>query len=422
MTKPKPPSKPWNWMNLVLHLHPRLVPEKALKFNLTFGLGGISALLFLLLILTGLLLRFTYIPTPEKAYISILELQNEKPFGQFIRNLHHWCATLLIITTFAHFLRVFFTGAYTHNRKSNWGLGICLLLIVIFSNFTGYLLPWDQLAYWAITVSLNMITYIPLIGDWLYHISLQGSEINASTLLFFYNWHTSILPLTIIVLISIHFWKIRKAGGIVIPVKNKSEVINKVPVVPNLIVLEFTVGLFLIALIMVLAFFFDAPLGNEANPILTPNPSKAPWYFMGFQELILHFHPLISVFILPLSLLAILFYLPRIKDIKTNEGIWFSSSKGKNMALIAATIAIISSSLYIIIDEYIFSRTNSIQTGYYTFIMLLIAIIVTYHILVLKKVSKAEAIQTLGVFILSSFLTLTIIGVFFRGEGMKLIF
>ncbi len=422
MTKPKSMSNSRRWSNFILHIHPRLVPEKALKFNLTFGLGGISALLFILLIITGLLLRFAYVPTPEKAYISIQELQNEKPFGQFIRNLHHWCATLFILSSFLHFLRIFFTGAYTKNRRSNWVLGICMLLIVIFSNFTGYLLPWDQLAYWAITVSLNMLTYFPVIGEWLNHIALQGTNVSASTLLFFYNWHTSILPLTLIILMSLHFWKIRKAGGIAIPGNNKGSTLKKVPVVPNLVAIEVTVGLFLIALVMVLAFLFDAPLGAEANPLITPNPSKAPWYFMGFQELVLHFHPLISVFLLPLTILAILFYLPHIKNIETNEGIWFSSPLGKRMALFAVIIAFILSSIYIVIDEYIISGNNSIQIGYYTFIALLAAIIATYRILLFKKITKAEAIQTLGVFIFTSFLTLTVIGIFFRGEGMKLIF
>lgn len=132
--------------NILLHLHPVKVNEASLEFKRTFGLGGMAALLIVIQIVTGILLRFYYSPSPAQAYDSILFLKNQVLFGQFIRNIHHWSGVFLLMIVFLHFLRVFFTGAYRDSRKINWLFGLILLVIVIFSNFTGYLLPWDQLA------------------------------------------------------------------------------------------------------------------------------------------------------------------------------------------------------------------------------------------------------------------------------------
>jgi quinol-cytochrome oxidoreductase complex cytochrome b subunit len=411
------------WNNLILHLHPKFVPEKALKFTLTFGLGGMAALLFIIQALTGLLLRFAYVPSPEGAFDSILHINNEVLFGSLVRNIHRWSGTLLVLIVFLHMLRVLFTGAYTQKRASNWTIGVCLLLLVVFSNFSGYLLPWDQLAYWAVTVSTGMLNYIPVIGKYINHFIVQGTEVGAPTLLVFYTMHTGILPLTIVVLMSFHFWKTRKAGGVVIPESTDSEIPKKVLVIPNLIIREFVVAMVLIAFILFLATFFNAPLGEEANPTVTPNPTKAPWYFLGFQELILHFHPVIAVFILPLSILLILFYLPNIKNNNPNKGVWFLSQTGKNMAIKAALSAVIISPFFILIDEYILKNLPLFKHGILTLVLFLVFVISgTIWMKNNKNISKAELIQTLSVFIIVTFLVLTITGIFFRGEGMKLIF
>ncbi|MCB0753705.1 MAG: cytochrome b N-terminal domain-containing protein, partial [Ignavibacteriae bacterium] len=153
--------------SLILHLHPPTINEKVIKFNHTFGLGGMAVVLICIQFITGLLLRFSYEPFPGRAYDSILHLQNNILFGQLIRNLHHWSAVFLIIIVLLHLLRVFFTGAFHDKRQFNWVLGVILFLIIIFSNFTGYLLPWNQLSYWAITVSTSMLEYIPFIGTFL---------------------------------------------------------------------------------------------------------------------------------------------------------------------------------------------------------------------------------------------------------------
>ena len=152
---------------LVLHFRPKSVPAKTLKFSLTWGLGGMAAVLVLNQFATGVLLKFVYQPTVGSAYLSIVAFQNELLFGRLIRNLHYWGANLLLLIMLLHLLRVFFTSAYRLPRRASWIVGLGLLIGVLTANFSGYLLPWDQLAYWAITISTSLLTYIPGIGEWL---------------------------------------------------------------------------------------------------------------------------------------------------------------------------------------------------------------------------------------------------------------
>jgi len=150
--------------SFVYHLHPPKVIKASIRFNRTFGLGGMALLLFLIQALTGLLLRFAYIPTPAEAYDSVLVINQHILFGRFVRNIHHWSGIFMVIVTFLHFIRTFLSQAYYAPRQVNWLLGLALLLVVVFSNFTGYLLPWDQLSYWAVTVATNMLDYFPFVG------------------------------------------------------------------------------------------------------------------------------------------------------------------------------------------------------------------------------------------------------------------
>ncbi|MBW1840599.1 MAG: cytochrome b N-terminal domain-containing protein, partial [Deltaproteobacteria bacterium] len=146
---------------LVLHFRPRTVDERTLRLTLSWGLGGMAAVLILLLIGTGVLLKFVYEPFPDRAYESILYLQQDVLFGGLIRNIHHWSGNGLLIVVFLHFLRVFFTGAFHPPRQFNWIIGLGLFATVLLSNFTGYLMPWDQLAFWAVTISTGALDYIP---------------------------------------------------------------------------------------------------------------------------------------------------------------------------------------------------------------------------------------------------------------------
>ncbi len=203
--------------NLILHFRPTFVPERTLRFSLTFGLGGMAAVLVLLQLFTGVLLKFVYEPLPTLAYESIGRLQGTFLFGPLIRNIHFWSANFLILVVFLHGLRVFFTGAFHAPRQMNWVIGLTLSLLVLASNLTGYLLPWDQLAYWATTICVGMLEYIPLIGTWLQRAILGGSQMGPSTLRNFYAFHTAVIPALIVALMAFHFWRVRKAGGLVIP-------------------------------------------------------------------------------------------------------------------------------------------------------------------------------------------------------------
>ncbi|MBI9070172.1 MAG: cytochrome b N-terminal domain-containing protein [Melioribacteraceae bacterium] len=414
--------------SLILHLHPPMVNEKTIKFNHTFGLGGMAVVLICLQFITGLLLRFTYAPFPGSAYDSILHLQSTVLFGQLIRNIHHWSGLLLVIITSLHLLRVFFTSGFHGKRQFNWVIGVCLLLLVVFSNFTGYLLPWDQLAYWAVTVATGMLEYIPIIGTGLMEILLGGKQVGSSTLLIFYNLHTGIFPILIILIMAFHFWRVRKAGGVVVPA-DKSE--NKmVPAVPNLVAKEFVVMLVLLAFVFLLALIFDAPLLEKANPAFSPNPAKAPWYFLGIQELMLHFHPLFSAIIIPITSLIFLLLIPYFLYETEDNGVWFYSGKGKQLAIRSAVISGAASLAFILINEFLFKSgkllgflPDEISNGLIPFIIFMSGFYGFYKFLINKKgANKNEAIQTLVVSILTVFIVLTIVGIFFRGKGMALTF
>ena len=205
------------YKSLVFHFRPRMVNRKTLDFTLTFGLGGMALTLILLLFFTGLLLKFHYLPFPDKAYESVIYIKNNVLFGSLVRNIHYWCANILIIVAFLHLLRVFFTSAFHSPRQFNWVIGLGLFVIILLFNFTGYLLPWDQLSFWAITICTGMMEYIPWAGKWMQTTIRGGAEVGSYTLTVFYATHTALLPIVLILIIPFHFWRVRKAGGVVDP-------------------------------------------------------------------------------------------------------------------------------------------------------------------------------------------------------------
>ena len=417
--------------NLILHFRPRTIPEQTLKFTHTWGLGGIAAVLVMLLFLTGILLKFIYEPFTGRAYDSIILLQNDVWFGQLIRNIHHWSANILVVVIFLHMLRVFFTGAFHPPRQFNWIIGLSLFSLVLVSNFTGYLLPWDQLAFWAITICTSMVEYIPGLGLWIQKIISGGSEIGPESLKIFFTIHTAIVPAFLIILMPFHFWRVRKAGGIVLPQSpgERSESTgNHVLTVPNLVLRELVVALVLIAFIMVFSIIFNAPLGDKANPGLSPNPAKAPWYFLGGQELLLHFHPLFAVFIIPIFVIGFLILLPYLKYDSDMTGFWFISQKGRRMAMVSAVSAVIATPIGIIADEFFIDFTAwlpglpaVISNGLLPAIIVA-AIVISFYLLMKIKYAATnnEAIQAVFILLLVSFIILTVTGVWFRGQGMAL--
>jgi len=210
-----PRNRSYVIMNSVLyHLHPVKVKRHAVKVSYTLCLGGLSFFLFIMLTVTGIFLMFFYRPTAAAAWDDIKALQTSIAFGLLVRNMHRWAAHLMVISVFLHMSRVFYHGAYKAPREFNWVIGVILLLLTLLLSFTGYLLPWDQLALWAITVGSNMGGYSPVLGDQVRFALLGSAEISTATLLRFYVLHVLALPFIIVIFMAIHFWRVRKDGGI----------------------------------------------------------------------------------------------------------------------------------------------------------------------------------------------------------------
>ncbi|WP_163717793.1 cytochrome b N-terminal domain-containing protein [Mangrovibacterium lignilyticum] len=409
----------------LIHLHPVNVNAQAIKYTRTFGLGGIAALLFVILFLTGILLRFAYVPSEIGAYASITYLQQEVLFGQLLRNTHFWSGMLLVIVSFLHLIRVIYSQSIYYERRKNWLYGLLLMFLVILSNFTGYLLPWDQLAYWAVTIMTNMMSYVPLIGEKLATIVRGGAELNEGTLLRFYNLHTGLLPLIMVFVMSIHVWLVRKSKGVTVADSSKKEM---VPTNPQLVYKEIVVALALILLLTFFSIFVDAPLQSQANPLVSPNPSKSPWYFMGFQELLLHLHPIFSIFIVPLLVTAFLIYIPYMKDVHVNVGVWFHSENGKKITIWSVVYAAVFTFLLIVASEYLLKfqlwmpdLSLLITTGLLPLVLYLVPSALFLYVMKQKlNADKTELIMSIVTILLTGYIVMTVVGSLMRGQNMNL--
>ena len=312
--------------NLLLHWFPNKVTKGSLSWSYSFYLGTIAFVLFMILVVTGVILMFLYVPSVERAYESVKDVEYAVSFGWVLRAMHRIAAHLMVAVVFLHMVRVFLTGAYKSGssvgaaRPLNWIVGIVLLILTLLLSFTGYLLPWDQLAYWAITVGTNIASAAPFVGKSIRFFLLGGSEIDQNALIRFYVLHVVFLPGLLFLLFSYHMWRVRKDGGLAIvdrealtqtteqssPVKAKTysllgiaggssvhvrtsavdEEKNSVPSVPNLARRVWVVTLLTFAVVLILSLVFRAPLELPANPSVTPNPAKAPWYFLWLQEIV----------------------------------------------------------------------------------------------------------------------------------------
>ncbi len=216
------PNTPRNQMlavatNVFLHLHPTRIHRTHVKITHTFCLGGLSFFLFIGLTITGVLLMFYYVPSVERAYEDIAALQTDVRFGMLMRNLHRWMAHGMVLMVLMHMMRVFYTGAYKPPREFNWIVGVILLVLTLLLSFTGYLLPWDELAFWAITVGTNMVGSAPILGEPNRFVLIGGFEVGAAALIRFYTLHVIALPLLAATFMTVHFWRIRRDGGLARP-------------------------------------------------------------------------------------------------------------------------------------------------------------------------------------------------------------
>jgi len=331
--------------NIFLHVHSSRIHPHSLRWNYTFGLGIMCLGLFAILFLTGLFLMIYYKPDTARAYFSIKDIIFVIPSGRFVRNIHRWAGHLMIIVAFLHMARVFYTGAYKRGQAFNWNIGIILFLLILSLGFTGYLLPWDQLAYWAGTIGFNIATSPAQLLDalginaagnlsaMLKHLLLGADQIGNEALVRFYVWHCLFLPVLIMVFIAIHLWRIRKQGGLARPDsvdqdrQPAPENNITVPAIPHAFHIEFTAVMFILALSVVMAFFMDAPLREPANPLVPENPAKAPWYFLSLQELV-SYSAYSGGFGIPLLVLLGLFSIPYIDREPIGYGCWFGDSTG----------------------------------------------------------------------------------------------
>jgi quinol-cytochrome oxidoreductase complex cytochrome b subunit len=216
------PNTPRNQMlvvatNVFLHLHPTRIHKTHVKITHTYCLGGLSFFLFLGLTVTGVLLMFYYVPSVERAYTDIAALETNVRYGSLMRNMHRWMAHGMVLTVLLHMMRVFYTGAYKPPREFNWVVGVILLILTLLLSFTGYLLPWDQLALWAITVGTNMVGSAPVLGDSVVFVMRGGFEVGPNALIRFYTLHVIGLPLIAAIFMAVHFWRIRRDGGMARP-------------------------------------------------------------------------------------------------------------------------------------------------------------------------------------------------------------
>jgi len=280
--------------NVFLHLHPVRISPAAVRFTYTWGLGGLSFFLFILLTISGAFLMFYYVPDSRRAYDDIKDLGFVVPFGQFLRNFHRWAGHAMVITVWLHMLRVFLTAAYKRPREFNWVIGVVALVATLLLSFSGYLLPWDQIAFWAVTVGAGMATSTPGVGNFLQVLILGGSQVGQNALLRFYVLHCLVLPLILAVLLGVHFWRVRKDGF------SASVAGEKIDVWPHLVSREFLAALSALLVLVVWSVVLDAPLQPLADPHTTPNPAKAPWYFVGLQEMLVYFDPWVAGVLLPL--------------------------------------------------------------------------------------------------------------------------
>ncbi len=312
--------------NFLLHWFPAKALRASLDWRYSLWLGTASAALLLLLVVSGIPLVFLHVPSVERAYASVKDIEYVVTFGSWIRSVHRLSAHFMVAVVFLHLVRVFLTGAYKNGvgrgqrREWNWVIGVAMFLVTLFLSFTGYLLPWDQLAYWAVMVGTNIASAVPLVGNEVRELLLGGRNIDQPTLIRFYALHVVVLPGLLGALLAYHMWRIRKDGGLacadqavalpapveVPPAPTKTYTLlgvargthptiratsverpeTTVNSVPDLTRRAAIVILGTIAVVSILAVLIPSPLEEPANALVTPNPAKAPWYFLWLQELV----------------------------------------------------------------------------------------------------------------------------------------
>ena len=332
--------------NFFHHLHPRTIPAAQARWRYTLGAGGTAIFLLLILIITGALEMFYYIPTPDQAALSIQTITYLVPYGALIRNIHFWAAQLFIIVSAIHLVRVVFTGAYIPPRRFNYLLGLALFVFSILLNFTGYILRWDTGIQWALVVGTNLIKTIPLFGKNLYTILMGGTEPGSATLIRFYAWHIYGLAIVIIVLVGWHIFRVRRDGGIALPppkLRTDFERISRFELVRR----ETLAMIFTSAALIILSVFSPAPIAAPITSVSQSVDSRAPWFFLWIQQMLKWGDPFIWGVLVPFIIVLIIALIPYIfpKPNESELGRWFPKSSRLaqiTLALIALLIILLT--------------------------------------------------------------------------------
>jgi quinol-cytochrome oxidoreductase complex cytochrome b subunit len=460
--------------NFFQHIHATRVHPHSLKVTTTWGLGVVLASLFVILAGTGGLLMIYYTPSVELAYHSIKDLHYVVPSGRFIRNIHRWAAHLMVMAVILHMTRVFYTAAYKSPREFNWIVGMVLLVLTFALSFTGYLLPWDQLAYWAITIGANIAASpnelvdalgLPArfhVGDLQKQLLLGSSSVGQDALIRFYVLHVFVLPVVVVMIMAVHVWRIRKDGGLARPggtpttagkgvgtmvpaaqtpaaeparsfglmcvVRDTSPAVGQnpdetVPSWPHLLRAELVVFMLTMLVCLALGFFLDAPLKEPANPAIPENPAKAPWYFLGLQEMV-SYSAFVGGILVPGIVVAGLALIPFLDRQPEDTGVWFSGRRGKRVALWSVVVGAICAVAAVAIPvKFGWLRTWFPDIPQIWIIILnpgslLTAAYALYSLVVLTKTrsTRLGAIALFTCFIVG-FVILTYVGTYLRGPN-----
>lgn len=327
--------------NFFHHLHPPTIPEEQSRWRYTLGAGGTAVFLLLVVILTGVLEMFYYLPAPDEAALSVQMITWLVPFGWLIRGLHFWAAQGLLAVALVHWLRVILTGAFVPPRRGNYWIGMVLFLLIVFLDFTGYILRWDAGIQWALVVGTNLLKTIPAVGQALYAFVVGASRPDGTTLLRFYAWHVFGLTVLAFFLTGWHIFRVRRDGGIAVPPPSRRPHNRRIP--RGELVRREVIGMFLTgAILVLLTIFFPAPL---APPIETASvmaeSARAPWFFLWIQEMLKWGAPFFWGVLLPVLLFVFLALFPWIyRRIQPGElGRWLPpSGRGAQVAALLLLI------------------------------------------------------------------------------------
>ncbi len=439
-----------------LHMHAPRTKKNTLKPTYTWGLGLITFYLFLILIASGVVLMFFYVPSVDWAYVSMKDLESRIYLGRLLRNIHRWGAHAMVATVFLHMLRVFYTGSYKTPREFNWTIGVTLFCFTLLLSFSGYLLPWDQLAYWAITVGVNIAnsahpTWLPMVGGFdigalTKYILLGGHEVGQEALIRFYVVHVIFLPLAVGLLIPLHFWRIRKDGGLSAPEarddgdaaegdeppaedaaarpkRRKKSAEDVVLTWPNTLLAELAVLMATIFVLTLLSLLFDAPLQQIADPRQPETVAKAPWYFLGIQELV-SYSAFTGGVLIPLMVVAGLIAIPFVDRGTQGVGHWFHDGRALRWSLFSAVVGLAMTCLVLAWGigtgglREMFPDVPQIVVDIFNPASLILYFATAWHIVGLYRF-RNHRVATLGTFsvFVVALVLVTVVGVYCRGPN-----